>query len=282
MSRLIKDIRFNYFSSKIRVIEFVVCILLILFLSVILFFHVVSNDTRAFVSQIQVLITFYLVFRFNFFGLMFSTMLSSFDLVTMLSLYNQSKDVDYLIGFTLKILTITVGAVVATLAYNQEIQKEKLQKLAITDELTDVYNQRQFRILLEREIEIATTNNTSLGLIMMDIDNFNMYNDLYGHECGDKILKATATILKSIVKQNGYVCRYGGDEFAIIFPNTDIETLEMFAHNIIHKFEKVRSDYFSEKLSERYFIFFIFHFSFPSLNFTQIINVPIFLMPYFP
>lgn len=251
MSRLIKDIRFNYFSSKIRVIEFVVCILLILFLSVILFFHVVSNDTRAFVSQIQVLITFYLVFRFNFFGLMFSTMLSSFDLVTMLSLYNQSKDVDYLIGFTLKILTITVGAVVATLAYNQEIQKEKLQKLAITDELTDVYNQRQFRILLEREIEIATTNNTSLGLIMMDIDNFNMYNDLYGHECGDKILKATATILKSIVKQNGYVCRYGGDEFAIIFPNTDIETLEMFAHNIIHKFEKVRSDYFSEKLSER-------------------------------
>ncbi len=249
--KLIRNIRFNYFDSKIRVVEFVTCILLTLFLSQVLFFQLVPEDTSAFVSQIQILIAFYLAFRFNFLGLFFSTIISSFELITLLFLYNQNRDMDYLIGFTLRILTIIVGAIVAILAYKQELQKKKLQRLAITDELTDVYNQRQFRILLENEIENSTINNTSLGLIMLDIDNFSTYNDLYGHECGDKILRATSTILKSIVKQNGYVCRYGGDEFAIIFPNTEIDTLEMFAHNIVHKFEKVRSDYFSEKLSEK-------------------------------
>lgn len=249
--KLMEKVRSDYFDNGIKVLEFVLCLSFILFLSVALLFEIVPQDSRPFVSQIQILLAFYLVFRFNLFGLVFSTTLTSFDLITLLNLYNQKKDMDYLIGFTLRILTVIVGAIVAILAYKQDMQKKKLQMLAITDELTDVYNQRQFRILLEDEIENSDKNNCSLGLIMMDIDNFNMYNDLYGHDCGDKILKGTSAILKSIVKQNGYVCRYGGDEFAIIFPNTNLETLEMFAHNIIHKFEKVRCDYFSDKLSEK-------------------------------
>lgn len=251
ISRLVENIRTNYFDSKVKVFEFIVCLLSITLLSLGLIFEKVPSETQAFISQIQILIVFYLVFRFNFLGLLFSTLLSIFELTILIPLYYESEQLHYLIGCSLRILTITVAVIVAILSYRQDVQKKKLQRHAITDELTDVYNQRQFRILLDYEIENANRNDTSLGLIMMDIDNFSMYNDLYGHECGDQILKATSTILKSIVKQNGHVCRYGGDEFAIIFPSTDIETLEMFAHNIIHKFERVRSDYFSEKLSEK-------------------------------
>lgn len=246
-----RNIRSNYFDSILKVVEFGVCIFLMLLLSLSLNLQILPEVSRAFITQFQILIAFYLAFRFNFFGLFFSTVLSSIELITLLVLYSKYQDIDYIVGFTLRILTIFVGGIVATLSYKQDLQKKKLQRLAITDELTDVYNQRQFRILIEQEIENSNKNNSSLGLIMLDIDNFNMYNDLYGHECGDSILKATSTILMSIVKQNGYVCRYGGDEFAIIFPNTDIETLEVIAHNIIHKFERVRIDYFSEKLCEK-------------------------------
>ncbi len=241
----------QYFSSGTKVLEISICFLLLLLLSISFSLEKVPPDYRAFTSQIQILIIFYIVFRFNFFGLAYTIVLSSYDLTALIHKYNTSHDLSYLIGFTLRMLTIILGTIVAILVYKQEIQKRKLQRLAITDELTDIYNQRQFRILLDREITNANANNSSLGLIMMDIDNFNMYNDLYGHECGDNILKGTSAILKSIVKQNGYVCRYGGDEFAIIFPNTDLETLEMVAYNIIHKFNMVRSGYFSEKLSEK-------------------------------
>jgi len=251
IGKLSKDIRSNYFDSKIRIFEFIICLLAITFLSQSLILEKVPGEAQAFVSQIQILIVFYLVFRFNFLGLLFSTLLIFFELTILIPLYIQKRELNYLIGCSLRILTVTVATIVAILSYRQDVQKKKLQRHAITDELTDAYNQRQFRILLDNEIENAKKNNTSLGLIMMDIDNFSMYNDLYGHECGDKILKATSSILKSIVKENGHVCRYGGDEFAIIFPNTDIEKLEMIAYNIIHKFEKVRSDYFSEKLSEK-------------------------------
>lgn len=248
---LLSKIHTQYFDSGIKVIEFIFCFVLMLVLSQCLGLTSVPDDVRAFITQFQLLVVFYLTFRFNFFGLAISIILYSFDLTNLIIIYSKQNNVNYLIGFTLRMLSIMLGTVVAILAYKQDKQKKKLQLLAITDELTDVYNQRQFRILLENEIENSDKNNSSLGLIMMDIDNFNMYNDLYSHECGDDILKATSTILKSIVKKNGYVCRYGCDEFAIIFPNTDIETLEMFAHNIIHKFEMVRSDYFSPKLSEK-------------------------------
>ncbi len=241
----------QYFGSKMKVLEISICFLLLLILSLFFSLDIVPEYARAFTSQVQILIIFYTVFRFNFFGLAYTIALSSYDLTTLIIKYNASHTLSYLVGFTLRMLTIILGTIVSILVYKQEIQKEKLERLAITDELTDVYNQRQFRILLESEIVNSDANNSSLGLIMMDIDNFNMYNDLYGHECGDNILKGTSAILKSIVKQNGYVCRYGGDEFAIIFPNTDLETLEMIAYNIIHKFNKVRSGYFSEKLSEK-------------------------------
>jgi len=250
-NKLLDNIHSNYFDSKSKVIEYCICFFAILFLSLVLILDKAPKDAQAFVAQTQILIVFYMVFRFNLLGLLFSASLSSVELAILISLFVQKRDLRFLIGCSSRILTISVAVIVAILSYRQDVQKKKLQRHAITDELTDVYNQRQFRILLENEIENARRNNSSLGLIMMDIDNFSMYNDLYGHECGDKILKATSTILKSIVKQNGYVCRYGEDEFAIIFPNTDIDSLEIIAHNIVHRFERVRSDYFSEKLSEK-------------------------------
>lgn len=241
----------HYFNSATKIIEISICFLVLLLLSISFSLEKIPPDGRAFTSQFQILVIFYIVFRFNFFGLAYVIALSFYDLTLLMQKYNTTHELTFMIGFSLRMLTIVIVTIVAILVYKQEIQKRMLQRLAIIDELTDIYNQRQFRILLDAEISNANTNKSSLGLIMLDIDNFNMYNDLYGHECGDSILRGTAAILKSIVKQNGYVCRYGGDEFAIIFPNTDLNTLEMIAYNIVHKFNMVRSSYFSEKLSEK-------------------------------
>ena len=106
---------------------------------------------------------------------------------------------------------------VAILSYKQDIQKKKLETLAITDELTGAYNQRFFYSILDEEIEMADKEKSSLGLMMIDIDNFKMYNEIYGHSFGDEILRGTVAILESLLKdKKAYICRYGGDEFVII------------------------------------------------------------------
>ena len=72
------------------------------------------------------------------------------------------------------------------------MQKRRLEQIAVTDGLTDVYNQRFFNMVLDREIDKTEKSHGSLGLLLIDIDNFKTCNDLYGHDFGDNVLKITA------------------------------------------------------------------------------------------
>ena len=101
--------------------------------------------------------------------------------------------------------------------YEQEIIRSH------TDSLTDLWDHGYFHHLLQIEIEKARTAKTALSLIMLDMDNFKIYNDKLGHQSGDKILKELAHLLRYHSRKMDWVARYGGEEFAIILPQTNKE-----------------------------------------------------------
>lgn len=99
---------------------------------------------------------------------------------------------------------------------------KKLEKLSITDQLTNLYNRRHFEEVFEQELKRAKRNNTVISIILFDIDYFKKLNDTYGHIQGDKALKNIAKCIKRICKRpNDFAFRIGGEEFAILISNED-------------------------------------------------------------
>ncbi len=96
-------------------------------------------------------------------------------------------------------------------------RQSDLYTLAMRDELTGLWNRRYFDRFLESVIEHAAEGRQQVTLLVFDIDNFKVYNDNYGHPAGDEILKSTATLIQSLVREHDVVARIGGDEFAVVF-----------------------------------------------------------------
>ncbi len=105
-----------------------------------------------------------------------------------------------------------------TLALDNTIRHAQLEEQTRLDSLTDVYNHGYFLKKLADQAQQATAHNTSLSVIMLDIDYFKQYNDTYGHLVGDKILKTLCTAIKHHIKQTDAVGRWGGEEFVISLP----------------------------------------------------------------
>ena len=97
---------------------------------------------------------------------------------------------------------------------------EKLQKLAVTDGLTKLYNSRSFYSQLETEVDRFNRYKHPLALLLLDLDHFKDYNDSYGHLEGDKVLVRFSQIIKSCLRANDSAYRYGGEEFTVILPET--------------------------------------------------------------
>jgi two-component system cell cycle response regulator len=109
---------------------------------------------------------------------------------------------------------------------------EKLQKLAITDGLTKLYNSRSFYTQLELEVDRFNRYKHPLALLLLDIDNFKEYNDNYGHLEGDKVLVRFSQIIKSCLRANDSAYRYGGEEFTVILPETNGDEAKTVAQRI--------------------------------------------------
>jgi diguanylate cyclase (GGDEF)-like protein len=108
------------------------------------------------------------------------------------------------------------------------LQNEKLAELATVDELTGTKNRRRFREDLELLFGQADRLAAPLSLIMLDIDIFKQYNDSFGHRAGDEVLRATGSILRTVVRGHDVVARYGGEEFVVLLPATDaVEALDV-------------------------------------------------------
>ncbi len=120
----------------------------------------------------------------------------------------------------------------AGLAIENSQLYEKTVSRAHSDSLTELWNHGYFQYLLQAELEKAKITQTPLSLIMLDIDNFKVYNDMLGHQSGDKILKALAALIKNQSRKMDYVCRYGGEEFTIILPQTEKKEAFLIAERI--------------------------------------------------
>lgn len=109
---------------------------------------------------------------------------------------------------------------------------EELKNLSIQDDLTGLFNSRQFYRHISQEVERSNRYFRSLSLILMDVDNFKSLNDNYGHLCGDEILAGMGTIIKSAIRRQDTAYRYAGDEFTIILPETEMKKAVAVAERV--------------------------------------------------
>lgn len=120
----------------------------------------------------------------------------------------------------------------------RELRKE-LNRLSITDSLTELYNQRHFYFRLNGEVRRAQRQGSSLTIMLLDLNDFKIYNDNYGHLAGDDVLREAGEIIHSSIREgvdSGY--RYGGDEFAIILIDADLDIAREIGHRIEEVFRK--------------------------------------------
>ena len=102
--------------------------------------------------------------------------------------------------------------------------RAELQEQAIRDPLTNAYNRRYLTEFLNKEILRAERESTPVTIVIMDVDNFKQFNDSYGHNCGDEVLKNITQFLNEHARRGDVVCRYGGEEFVVLMPNVSLET----------------------------------------------------------
>ncbi len=120
-----------------------------------------------------------------------------------------------------------------------------IEKLSFYDALTSLANRRKFDYHMEYEWQRALRKKTIIGLLLLDLDNFKSYNDTYGHRQGDTMLKAVAEVLKrTLNRATDIPCRWGGEEFAVLIPETSQKEVLLIAEKIrsrIENLEVIRS-----------------------------------------
>lgn len=120
----------------------------------------------------------------------------------------------------------------AGLAIENSQLYEKTVLRSHSDSLTGLWNHGYFQYLLQTELENAKATQSPLSLIMLDLDDFKIYNDTLGHQAGDQILKELALVLKKQSRKMDFVCRYGGEEFTLILPQTEKKEAFLIAERL--------------------------------------------------
>ena len=110
--------------------------------------------------------------------------------------------------------------------------REALRAQSTKDPLTGLYNRRYLQEMLDREIRRAIRSEQALGILMLDLDHFKNFNDTYGHDAGDAVLRETGSFLVRSIRAEDFVCRYGGEEFVVILPTADLRAAEARAQRI--------------------------------------------------
>jgi diguanylate cyclase (GGDEF)-like protein/PAS domain S-box-containing protein len=128
-------------------------------------------------------------------------------------------------------LALTVAEHIALALANLKL-RQALREQAIRDPLTDLYNRRYMEETLERELFRAKREHSSLGIIMLDIDHFKEFNDAFGHEAGDLLLREVGRFLEMRVRKGDIACRYGGEEFTLILPEDTLEKAQQRAEEL--------------------------------------------------
>lgn len=155
-----------------------------------------------------------------------------------------AKDVDGLKGAITKVLTetrkmekVNVDLETQLAESTSEVGQlrddlEDMRKEALTDALTGIANRKLFDMEMRRQARDAMESGEPLSLLMLDIDHFKKFNDTYGHQTGDEVLKLMAATMAKAIKGEDICARYGGEEFAVILPRTDLDGAMKVANGI--------------------------------------------------
>jgi diguanylate cyclase (GGDEF)-like protein len=128
--------------------------------------------------------------------------------------------------------------------------RAKLENQSIRDGLTNLFNRHFLEIALERELQRSIRSGAPLALLMIDVDHFKTFNDLFGHEAGDLVLRELAGCLQSAVRVEDIVCRYGGEEFVILLPEITPERALEAAERLRQRVSTMRLEYRGEPLRQ--------------------------------
>ena len=199
----------NSFIKKSSVtVNTIILVLLILTVSFIVF----KSTSAVFATTSTVLLAaaYYLV---------------SYYVMSMFNLW-----IEVVVPLFVTLITFAVSYLAKYLLKSRDFEYQ--YKLATTDGLTELYNHRYFQDTLKKQIDISKRYEHEFSLIIIDIDYFKKFNDTYGHQIGDSVLKIVAQVLKRNTRATDYVCRYGGEEMSIILPQTSKDEAMVNAQRI--------------------------------------------------
>lgn len=146
------------------------------------------------------------------------------------------KDAAGLVTGAIETLQDTTERKIAELALSDSERRHR--ELSVTDGLTGLYNSRHFYTRAHEEIERCNRYGSQLSLILLDVDNFKRYNDTYGHLEGDHVLAGLAEVIRREIRGADSAYRYGGEEFIVIFPETEPDEARIVAERLRQSFEE--------------------------------------------
>jgi len=120
-----------------------------------------------------------------------------------------------------------------------EIAKSKLAEMANKDPLTNLYNRRYFNDVADTLLSMAHRQQQEFSIFMLDIDRFKLINDTYGHNAGDVVLKKLSNLLTTSIRQSDVAIRFGGEEFVVLLPNTNIDGAVLIAKKLKEAIENI-------------------------------------------
>jgi len=126
--------------------------------------------------------------------------------------------------------------------------RDTLREQSIRDPLTRLFNRRFLEESLERELQLASRKKHAISVLFLDIDHFKKFNDTFGHDAGDKVLQSLADLLRNFFRSTDICCRYGGEEFAIILPESSSQDATIRANALRCEVKSLRLKYKNESL----------------------------------
>lgn len=148
-----------------------------------------------------------------------------------------AKDAQRTMRSLLKVILLDIVLTLESYHFVKYRLQEELKKLAVTDDLTGIFNRRKLEEVLQYEMDRSIRQKTYLSMLMIDIDHFKKVNDLHGHDVGDDVLMSLAKLMNGGLRETDYLIRYGGEEFIICLPGTSLEIATTVAERLRKKVE---------------------------------------------